>query len=90
MPAGILSTSLVVTLGERESVLLSPTLSLPISQEIDDSSTLYSGPSGMLKLSGNVLFTSTSNRGTGETFSITSCISISCFSSEKTKDRLFS
>ena len=39
-PADILSTPLVVTIGERERVLLSPTFSLPISHEIDDSKTL--------------------------------------------------
>ena len=72
----------MVIIGDSDSVLLSPTFSLPISQEIDDSETLYSWPSGMSKLSGKPLLTSTSSRGTGETFWTSMCISISCGSVE--------
>ena len=67
-PADIISIPSVVTIGESARVLLSPTLSLPMSQDMDDPSTLYSWPSGMSKLSGKLLLTATSSSGTSEAF----------------------
>ena len=76
-PAENFSISFVRTLGDRDSVLLSPAASLPMSQETVDSETLYSWPSGISKFSGKARDTSTSNSGTEDEFSTSMCTSIS-------------
>ena len=77
VPAENFLISLVRTLGYRESVLLSPAASRPISHKTVDSETLYSCPSGISKLSGKTREISTSNRGTEDEFSTSICTSIS-------------
>ena len=89
-PAGILVTSFVVTMGSNSRVWLCPTDSLPTDHVISEPSTEYSGPSGISKLSGNVLVTSIPERLTVEMFSILMITEISCGSSEWTNDRLAS
>ena len=90
LPAGILVISLVVTMGNNSRVLLCPTESLPTDHVISEPSTEYSEPSGMSKLSGNVLVTSIPERLTAELFSILMITEISCGSSEWTNERLAS
>ena len=89
-PAGILFTSFVVTIGDNSKVWLCPTDSLPTDHVISDPSTEYSDPSGISKLSGNVLITSIPERLTVEIFSILMITEISCGSSEWTNERLAS
>ena len=76
-PAAIFPTPSVVTIGSNSKVWLCPTDNLPTDHVISEPSTEYSEPSGISKLLGNDLVTSTLDRLTVETFSTVIVIPIS-------------